>query len=258
METHQAQLRASDQRGILGRVSLADGLTIANGLCGLLVVATALPAAHGRGLSHHRLLACVGLVLLGTVLDLADGCVARWRGGSGMGTALDGMADALTFGAGPAAILIATAPSLPAPWRTLVLPVACLLVGAAMLRLARFSSFPAPAGGGFLGLPTPAAAGAVLALILVRPVPAVLLAGVLLVSGLMISELPYRHPTRRTVPVLSGYGALIGAALFGLLPLWPLAAAWLAAVVLLPLTSGLRGRIAQWPIIPHLGHPTHS
>jgi CDP-diacylglycerol--serine O-phosphatidyltransferase len=224
--------------GVLRRTSLADVLTLANGSCGMLVIATALGSLHGQ-FGHGRLLTCAALIVLGSIVDVADGAVARLRGGSGMGTALDTMSDTLTFGVAPATMLVAATPP---SWHPLAVPAACLFVAASMLRLARFSSFPGPADGGFVGLAMPGAAGAVIALVLVHPVPAVLLLGVVVISALMVSEAHYPHPNRASAPALCAYWFTVAAALAGLLPVSPVALAWLVAVPTIPLVSGARSR----------------
>ena len=230
-------------RGIRDCLSIADCLTVANGMCGLIAVVCALGsvrvAGHAPGLSHGRLVLCASLIVTGGILDLVDGAVARLAGASGMGTALDTMSDTLTFGVAPAAVLVAAAASEPTPWRWLALPVGCVFVAAAMLRLARFATFPAP-GGGYLGLPMPAAAGAALALIIAHPSPELLLGGILLTSALMVSEVPYPHPDGRTIPLLCGYWAAVAGALAGWLPTWPVVVAWLIVVPLVPMTASVR------------------
>lgn len=182
---------------------------------------------------------CASLIVTGGILDVVDGAVARLTGASGMGTALDTMSDTLTFGVAPAAVLVAAGASEPTPWRWLALPVGCVFVAAAMLRLARFATFPA-AGGGFLGLPTPAAAGAALALVIAHPSPYLLLGGILLTSALMVSEVPYPHPDGRTIPLLCGYWAAVAGALAGWLPIWPVVVAGLTAIPLIPLAMSIR------------------
>jgi CDP-diacylglycerol--serine O-phosphatidyltransferase len=210
------------------KISLADGVTLANGVCGLLAVATAL---GGHGLGHGRLLACAGLIVLGAVFDVADGLVARVRGGSGLGEALDSMCDTLTFGVAPASLVIA---SCSGAWRLAALPVAAVLVVASMLRLARYSTCPPPPGGGFYGLPMPSAAGTVVALSVVHLEPGLLLTGVVATAALMVSEVRYPHPDRRTIPALGAYLVVAAAALAGLLPLWPAALGWLVAIFAIP------------------------
>lgn len=245
----QESTESRSTAGLLGRVSLADLLTIANGICGMLVIATELGSLRvgGGGLSHGRMIQCAALIVLGSIFDVADGAIARWRGGSGMGTALDTMSDALTFGVAPATMLIAGAGSIAAPWHALVLPAACLLVAASMLRLARFASFPGPDDGGFVGLAMPGAAGAVIALVVIHPPAIVLLLGVVVISALMASEVRYPHPDRSTLPMLVAYWLAVAGALAGLLPVAPVALVWLAAVPAIPGWRAVRDRAVAGP-----------
>lgn len=231
-------LNQPNATSLLRRTSLADGLTLANGICGMLALTTALGSLDGR-LSHGRLITCAALIVLGGVFDVADGAIARLYGGSGMGTALDTMSDALTFGVAPATMLIAATPP---SWRALAVSAACLLVVASMLRLARFASLPSPAHEGCVGLAMPGAAGAVLALLLVRPDLVVLLLGAVVISGLMVSEIHYPHPDRNTVPALCAYWMIAACSLGGLLPIWPVALSWLVLIPAIPLLDAIHLR----------------
>lgn len=248
--------------GILHHVSAADCLTIANGICGVLVLAILLGypwgfgGGHSRILTHTQLVTCAALIGAGSVFDLSDGAVARWHGSSGMGDALDMMSDVLTFGVAPAALLIAAQSSEPEPWRSLVVPVAVILVAAAMLRLARSASAASPSRGGFYGLAMPSAAGAVTGLVLLHLPPAIMLLGVLVVSWLMVSGIYYPHPDRRTIPLLCGAWIALGVALAGLIPVWPVVLAFLTAVAGVTLVEGVAGR--QRRSAPHIARKRQS
>ena len=55
---------------LLKRMSIADGLTIANGLCGLAAIIVALSGTqvlgtHGHALSQARFLTCAALIVAG-------------------------------------------------------------------------------------------------------------------------------------------------------------------------------------------------
>jgi hypothetical protein len=63
---------------------------------------------------------------------------------------------------------------------------------------------------------------------------------VLATSALMVSEIPYPQPDRRTIPLLCGYWLAVAAALAGLLPLWPVVVVWLTAVPLVPVAWAAR------------------
>ena len=136
---------------------------------------------------------CVGASLL---LDRADGAVARRLGlTSALGAQLDSLADLLAFGALPAALLMARHPT----WATGAGAVAYAL--GAVWRLARYDGDELTVGRWgqtFKGVPTPAAASAVLAaaaLADATAAPGYLEAAVALaLAGLMPSAL--RYPKR--------------------------------------------------------------
>ena len=75
--------------GIRHSLSIADGLTVGSGICGMIAVVTALGtvrvSGHAAAFSHGRLMLCAALIVGGGILDVADGAVARRLGSSGMG-----------------------------------------------------------------------------------------------------------------------------------------------------------------------------
>jgi CDP-diacylglycerol---serine O-phosphatidyltransferase len=85
---------------------LADFLTLANGACGtaaILYVIAADPLQR-----RAALLVASGLIVLALVFDFFDGRVARWRQRhSAFGRELDSLADIISFGVAPAAIVFA-------------------------------------------------------------------------------------------------------------------------------------------------------
>jgi CDP-diacylglycerol--serine O-phosphatidyltransferase len=153
------------------------------------------------------------LIFLGMICDALDGRVARLtKSTSAFGAQIDSLADVVTFGVVPAmlakSLLTATFPMI-AP-RVLLALGLVYVVGAA-LRLARYnveSTRIDPAGANhvtmvFRGLPSPAAAGVVASLVLLRYEYqllsldwAVLVAPPLL-GLLMTSRLPYPHLLNR-------------------------------------------------------------
>ena len=174
------------------------------------------------------------LVFLGMLFDAVDGWVARLtRSISELGSHLDSLADAVTFGVAPAYMMLqlvghhlsdAQGTSIIGPeaddvlgkvvWAAAVLYLCC-----AALRLARFNVEAGPGrierGSAFRGLPTPGAAGAVTSLILLHQylvvdlfadeVPRSFARGaalgtpfVAVLCGLaMVSSIPYTHMTNR-------------------------------------------------------------
>ena len=136
---------------------LPSMFTLANMMCGFFAILVAF-----RG--EYRL-ACA-LIALSVVFDIADGAVARLVGAvSPFGLQFDSLADLVSFGLAPALLAFALfsdgRDSLDAlGWIACFLWVAC-----AAIRLARFNTTIDPTADKryFIGLPSPGAAGVVLA-----------------------------------------------------------------------------------------------
>lgn len=144
------------------------------------------------------------LVFLGGVADYIDGFVARLTGfSSELGKQLDSLADMVSFGLVPGLILYllveASWQGDPTPgldWRAAPAFLVTVFSG---LRLGRFN-LDTRQSADFIGLPTPAATLLVIGLLLIHEYgagsmgwlfqPAVLYAFVLLISGLLVSEIP--------------------------------------------------------------------
>lgn len=162
------------------RVSLLPNLlTLANAFCGLLALSKAIDAlasaATHPALFYAKMETACWLVLLGMVFDAIDGKVARITGGSShFGAQLDSFSDALTFGCVPAllakVLIEHEGPRLGyhgSPRLHFIAAAAFALM--AILRLARFNLENDPdekSHQSFKGLPSPAAAGAVISAIL--------------------------------------------------------------------------------------------
>jgi CDP-diacylglycerol---serine O-phosphatidyltransferase len=85
---------------------LADLFTIANGVCGVTAIFQAMTFLSTRDARHLYLGAL--LVPLALIFDVLDGRIARWRhAASPMGRELDSLADVISFGVAPAAIVFA-------------------------------------------------------------------------------------------------------------------------------------------------------
>jgi CDP-diacylglycerol--serine O-phosphatidyltransferase len=186
--------------------------TLANMMCGFGAILVAFRGQYG--------LACI-LVGLSVVFDIADGAVARLVGAvSPFGLQFDSLADLVSFGLAPALVVFALfsdgRDELDAlGWIACFLWVAC-----AAIRLARFNTTIDPTADKryFTGLPSPGAAGVVLASVFAfadqmqgRDRLWVLL--VVLVPGLlMISTIRYRS-FRSLVSPRSGkpYGLIAAA-----------------------------------------------
>lgn len=115
------------------------------------------------------------LLLFGMLFDAVDGRLARWmRRTSNFGAQLDSLADVVSFGVAPAALVMAMmlrpveAEIFAARWQWQIGLVALLLyAGCAAARLARFNAeHTAGAHEAFRGLPTPGAAIVMVSLLL--------------------------------------------------------------------------------------------
>ncbi len=158
---------------------LPNLVTLANAFCGLLAICKGIDAlafSHADALGFYsKIETACWLIFLGMLFDALDGKVARMTGGaSSFGAQLDSFSDMLTFGVVPA-LLVKVLIEHEAPlYDYSVNPRLHFIAAAvfsmmAILRLARFNleSDPDPAAHKmFTGLPSPAAAGAVAATML--------------------------------------------------------------------------------------------
>jgi CDP-diacylglycerol--serine O-phosphatidyltransferase len=161
------------------------------------------------------------LIIAAMVFDSLDGYVARLsKSASKFGGELDSLCDAISFGAAPAFILLRMGPGWERPFlHQMLAAIATLYMACAILRLARFNveNDPDPAyHRKFKGLPSPAAAGCIASLAvlrgefadkwaafdphLVRSVVEVwAILGALTVALLMVSMVPYPHMTKQVI-----------------------------------------------------------
>jgi CDP-diacylglycerol--serine O-phosphatidyltransferase len=135
--------------------------TVGNLFCGFSAVLQA---------SHQQFEEAARLIFLAGLLDLLDGRIARLTGStSEFGVEFDSLADLASFGVAPAFLIWEWALS---PLHRLGWLLAFLFVVCAAMRLARFNIQAATSTRKyFVGLPAPAAAGAVACLALVFPEP---------------------------------------------------------------------------------------
>lgn len=193
-------------------------LTLANGVSGFAAIACASkigPHTEASEIDHYFVLSAC-LILAAMIFDALDGYAARLsKSASEFGGQLDSLCDAISFGAAPAFLLL----RLCMDWRErlvgqAVAMIAALYVVCAVLRLARFNleNSPEPTSHKrFKGLPSPAAAGCVVSLAILRSTPwsgiqpetlAALVRvwaplGTLIAALLMVSRVPYPHITKQ-------------------------------------------------------------
>ena len=137
------------------------------------------------------------LIIIGAVFDFFDGMTARLLGvSSPIGKELDSLADCITFGFAPSAIIFSYLSTFE-PHNFIIPFLAFIMAAFSALRLAKFNLDERQALG-FIGLPTPANALFWGSLIVgtqeyleeIPYIPFILLAGVLLSCYLLVSEIP--------------------------------------------------------------------
>ncbi|WP_327052209.1 protein sorting system archaetidylserine synthase [Halomicrococcus gelatinilyticus] len=172
------------QPRFVGRLSLADAVTVSNAALGFLAVVAAPTNAE----------LAARLVLLAAVADGLDGVLARHVGSSAAGPYLDSLADVASFAVAPAALVVAVVRE---SWGIDGLRPAVALLGAALfvamavVRLGLYTAHDAKEDT-TEGVPTTLASvvlGAVVLVGVTGPVALVVLVYVL--AGLMVSTITY-------------------------------------------------------------------
>lgn len=175
---------------------IPNTITCCNLICGCIATYTALQPAP-------RYAVALAFIIGGAVFDFFDGFTARLLNvSSPIGKELDSLADDITFGFAPAAIVFALLRELkPAyagcPVAEWVPFVAFLIAAFSALRLAKFN-IDERQSTSFIGLPTPANAlfwGALVAgyrdtLLALSAAPWLLLGGIVCSCLLLVSEVP--------------------------------------------------------------------
>jgi CDP-diacylglycerol--serine O-phosphatidyltransferase len=197
-------------------------LTLGNAVCGFAAIAYAgrIGLVDSRPEDNIRYLALSGWLIIGAMIfDSLDGYIARLsRSTSRFGGELDSLCDAISFGAAPAFLLLKMGPGWDRQfWHQTLAVIATLYMVCAVLRLARYNVRSMTESGGskkFEGLPSPAAAGCLASLAILRcsladgwhgldanvvlsAVEAWAMLGALLVALLMVSQVPYPHLTKQ-------------------------------------------------------------
>jgi CDP-diacylglycerol--serine O-phosphatidyltransferase len=208
-------------------------LTLGNGVCGFASIAYASKIGPQPEWDNFYFGFSGCLILAAMVFDALDGYAARLsKTASDFGGQLDSLCDAVSFGAAPAFLLL----RLCQEWRDqqplvakAVAVIAALYMVCALLRLARFNIENAPDPSShkrFKGLPSPAAAGCLAALAILRSelsltyphLPDEVVRtfvrmwappGALIVALLMVSRLPYPHFTNQLLRGKRSFGFLV-------------------------------------------------
>ena len=269
------------------RVSILASLcTLGNALCGFGAITwttKALLASDTQFEIFNRDVILAGyLVILAMVFDALDGRLARFaRATSDFGGQLDSLADAVSFGVAPAflmnrvVVVALNKPDAAGPEKLLWIAwaFAAVYLGCTLIRLARFNVenvHDEEAHISFKGLPSPAAAGALVSLIIVvtkccdLAEPSLLTSIILwilplvaLVLGLlMVSNIRYTHILNQFIrgrrPIGHLVLILLAIALVFLLPNALLPVGFCAYVLSGPARSAWR-RLSGRRAPPHTG-----
>jgi CDP-diacylglycerol--serine O-phosphatidyltransferase len=196
-------------------------LTLGNAVCGFAALAFASKIDPANPATDVFFAYSAWLILGAMIFDGLDGYAARLsKTASEFGGQLDSLCDAISFGVAPAFLLL----RLGREWelslaQQTIAVIAVLYMACAILRLARFNVENSPdpsAHKRFKGLPSPAAAGCVASLCILKGglsadwtfldgerisfwATAFAPAGTLLVALLMVSRVPYPHVTKQLI-----------------------------------------------------------
>ena len=250
---------------LLRRIAVLPTLmTLLNAVCGFTAISF---AARGMNDPEALLLvrpamtyftAAAVMILLAMVADVMDGQLARLaQQTSSFGRNLDSISDMVSFGAAPAFLMLVMVESGPTniapadpffgsiPGR-LVWLIAVMYLCCTALRLARFNveqPEKAPTSKRFNGLPSPAAAGAIVSLVLLyndliaqikqgnlpdfaqaasTAILYALPAVTALVALLMVSKVPYQHVVKHTIYGRRPFGYVARVVVVALLLYWQL------------------------------------
>src|SRR3954471_2166423 len=159
--------------------------TLGNAVCGFgamyvatlhFTLDTASPDSLTNWFARHHFFVAAYLIFFAMVFDALDGRLARWtRHTTDFGGQLDSLADVISFGAAPAFLALQVfkdaEPHVYPIVSRLVWAIGALFMSCAAIRLAKFNvsnEHGEQHHFSFLGLPSPGAAGAVVAMILMQ------------------------------------------------------------------------------------------
>lgn len=207
----------------VGRLGVADAVTVANAALGFVAVAVATiePRVAAR------------LILLAAIADGLDGVVARTLGSTPAGEYLDSLADVASFGVAPALLVFAVARQQWSLTSSSVAPIAvlgvpALFVAMGVVRLGLYTTYET-GNDHTVGVPT-TLSGTILAATVLADVggPAVLLVVTALFAYLMVTNVNYPDLYARDALTMGGLQALavlVPTAFGGAFPLLLLGAA---------------------------------
>ena len=238
-------------------------ITILNGVCGFAAIAFASKGITAAGINHfsyHKLqlpyFAMAGyMILLAMIADMLDGRLARMsRSTSSFGGQLDSLCDIISFGVAPAFLMLKVLeyklvgaaslnPTIENLLQRFIWLAAAAYISCAAIRLARFNvenEEDESAHMSFIGLPTPAAAGVVVSLVIFHQETLLELSAkstqaylicenaimytlpfvVLGASVLMVSRIRYPHILNQYIKGKKPFAHLIRALLFLGLIIW--------------------------------------
>lgn len=198
-----------------------NALTLCNSLCGFAAILYTL-RVYDQTEKPISVYAVSAYIILGAmVFDALDGFVARLLNAASLeGVEMDSLADMVTFGVAPATIvaimthtlMLKRSIDITKTQEVLIYCLCSIYIGGAALRLAKYNikaMFPKNDGKEqnkeiFSGLPSPGAAAAICAVVLVAPelgislkfLPIFLPIYAAFLGLLMVSNIPYRHAAR--------------------------------------------------------------
>lgn len=217
----------------VGRVGLADVVTLAHAAVGVLAIF----------LAFEDLELAARLVLLAAILDGVDGIVARLRGGTPIGPHIDSLADVASFGVAPAVIVYvavieqwALTPTSPGLTAGMVTGVLILFVAVVILRLALYTVYDTDSAY-TEGVQSTLAATVIGAAVLARVTDPIVLLG-LTAAFVVLMVCPIRYPDllARDAAIMGVVhaGAVIAPTAFGRALPWALLILGVAYLVAAP------------------------
>jgi len=220
-------------------------ITVLNGVCGFTAIIFASKGAQS-GIGHISYFALAGyMILLAMLADMLDGRLARMsQSTSSFGGQLDSLCDMVSFGVAPAFLMLKVSESTLGSaglasygmLRRFIWLAAAAYISCAAIRLARFNvenEENESAHMSFMGLPSPAAAGVIVSLVILYQVKASSLSFIIImlpfislgVAVLMVSRIRYPHILNQYLSGKKPFAYLIRVLLFVGLVIWSMQAA---------------------------------